>query len=85
MFDRRSLIVGGKNARGGQVDEAELYSFLQALTVQTGFLARTPDRRTHLARVEHTLTPLADRRILIVGGFDELGTALSGAEVYVPR
>jgi len=85
LLDRRTLLVGGKNARGGQVDEGELYSFLVALTVQGGSLVQTPDRRTHLARTEHTLTRLPDRRMLIVGGFDERGTALCGAEAYVPR
>ncbi|MCA8924136.1 MAG: hypothetical protein KDD82_20165, partial [Planctomycetes bacterium] len=85
LLDRRTLLVGGRNARGGLIDEGELYSFALAATVQGGVMTRTPDRRTHLARVEHTLTVLSDRRMLIVGGFDERGTALGGAEAYVPR
>ena len=75
------LLVGGRGRRGTPLDEAELYRFEPALP--NGGSARLPlDRRQVKARLRHTVTRLIDGQVLIVGGVDERGVTIAGAELF---
>ena len=78
LDDGRTLIAGGKDARGRYLSSAEVYDPRAGTFAPTGSMA-TP-------RVGHCLTRLADGRVLVTGGqtgWDD--PALASAEVYNPE
>ncbi|MCO5172247.1 MAG: hypothetical protein M9894_38610 [Planctomycetes bacterium] len=79
----RVLLAGGRGPGGGVHDEGEVYDFT-GLPVEQGQGRRTLDRRAVKARVDHTATLLQDGRVLLVGGTDERGVVIAGAELFVP-
>lgn len=81
LFGADTLLVGGRGARGVALDEQELYGFLGP--PETGVSRRTLDRRSAKARERHTATRLFTGEVLIVGGVDERGVVIAGAEVFV--
>lgn len=75
------LLVGGRGAGGATLDTNEVFEFV-GRTPEQGDADPTPDRRAVKARVRHTASLLSDGRVLIVGGVDERGVVISGAEVF---
>ncbi|MGE0707395.1 MAG: kelch repeat-containing protein [Planctomycetota bacterium] len=84
----RVLLVGGVGKAGVAIDDAELFGFAvfssDQLTGTQGNFVRTADRTMNRPRARFTATQLADGRVLIVGGVDERGVAIAGAELFVP-
>ncbi|HBP21581.1 MAG TPA: hypothetical protein DEA08_27815, partial [Planctomycetes bacterium] len=85
----RAVIVGGLGSSGLPQDEGEVFSFTNLLNTSNtsgiqGSFGRTADRTMNRARHRHTATGLFDGRVLIVGGVDERGAAIAGAELFVP-
>lgn len=76
------LLSGGRGPDGAIRDEGELFAFQTDIT--TGEGQRTTDRRAAKARVRHTATLLSTGLVLIVGGVDERGVTIAGAELYQP-
>lgn len=79
----RVLLVGGRGAGGAVHDEGEVYD-LSNVAVEAGQGRRTLDRRAVKARLDHTATLLLDGRVLVVGGVDERGVTIAGAELFIP-
>lgn len=77
------LLIGGRGQGGAVRDEGELYSFVNG-PIETGSSIPTADPRAVKARVRHTATLLSNGRVLIVGGVDERGIAIAGAELFRP-
>ncbi|MBL4848210.1 MAG: hypothetical protein JKY65_22055 [Planctomycetes bacterium] len=81
------LFIGGRGASGLAQDESEILRLTtretNTSTVQ-GTINATSDRRMNRARIRHTATQLRNRRVLIVGGVDERGSVISGAELFLP-
>lgn len=78
------LLSGGRGPNGGVRDEGELYRFSPG-AIETGRGDRTLDRRAAKARVRHTATLIdVTGQVLIVGGVDERGVVIAGAELYQP-
>jgi large repetitive protein len=69
------LVVGGVDAQGAPVREAELFDPITSAVRSAGILAD--------GRAEHTATLLADGRVLIIGGTGRAGV-LGSAEIYDP-
>lgn len=77
------LLSGGRGPRGGVRDEGEVYRFTFP-AIEAGAGEATNDRRAVKARARHTATLLSTGRVLIVGGVDERGVVISGAELFLP-
>jgi hypothetical protein len=77
------LLVGGRGQGGAVRDEGEVYGFVN-LPIEAGSSTATGDRRAVKARVRHTATLLPNGRVLIVGGVDERGVVIAGAELFLP-
>ena len=85
----RAVIVGGLGSSGLPQDEGEVFSFTNLFDTSfssgvQGTFSRTGDRTMNRARHRHSATALFDGRVLIVGGVDERGAAIAGAELFVP-
>jgi len=78
------LLVGGRGATGGLVAQGEVFSAAGEVDLTDGTTTTTADSRVVVPRVEHTATPLGDGRVLVVGGRDERGVVVAGAEVFLP-
>lgn len=76
------LITGGRGATSPAQDQGELYVITGQPAVELGLSRRTSDPRQVKARVRHTATLLGEGRVLIVGGVDERGVAIAGAELW---
>lgn len=80
-FAAQVLLLGGTGRRGSVIDQAELYTF-DTFILNAGSSRLTLDRRQVKARQRFTVTALSDGRILIVGGVDERGVTIAGAELF---
>ncbi len=69
------LVVGGRN-NGGRLASAELYEPALGVWCSAGDMSQ--------ARLAHTMTTLADGRVLVTGGSLGPGGRLSTAELYTP-
>jgi hypothetical protein len=88
LSNSRVLIVGGRGTSGLALDEGEVFTFLiqsfGSLSGSQGAFARTSDRTMNRARERFSATSLPDGRVLILGGVDERGACIAGAELFVP-
>lgn len=80
------LFVGGRGASGLAQDHSEVFRLLTRFgtTSVQGTVSVTGDPYLNRPRLRHTATQLRDRRILIVGGVDERGSVIAGAELFLP-
>jgi hypothetical protein len=76
------LVTGGRGATSPAQDQGELYVVAGQPSLELGTSRRTADARQVKARARHTATLLADNRVLILGGIDERGVAIAGAELW---
>lgn len=86
-FFGQVLFVGGRGASGLAQDRAEVLRLntRENLSSAQGTVLDTGDRYMNRARVRHTALKLNDQRVLIVGGVDERGCVIAGAELYLPN
>lgn len=80
------LFVGGRGASGLAQDHSEILRLRDrsGSTSVQGTVTPTGDPYMNRARVRHTANQLRGRKILIVGGVDERGSVIAGAELYLP-
>jgi len=84
LLNGQVLVVGGYGAGTSTLATAELYTpstititgFTSGTWTQTGSLA--------IARTIHTATLLPNGKVLVMGGLDAFGNALSSTELYDP-
>lgn len=76
------LVTGGRGASSPAQDQGELYVVAGQPSLELGASRRTADARQVKARVRHTATLLTDGRVLLLGGLDERGVAIAGAELW---
>jgi hypothetical protein len=83
LLDGRVLITGGNDQGWGNghfLATAEIYDPIAGTFTETGSMTD--------GRSSHTATLLADGRVLIIGGYGDVGnggTSLASAEVYDPK
>lgn len=80
------LFVGGRGASGLAQDRAEILRLnsREDLATAQGTVSDTGDPYMNRARMRHTALKLNNRQVLIVGGVDERGSVIAGAELYRP-
>ena len=75
-FGMALLNTGKVLLAGGNSNTAEIYDPVTTASTTTGSMA--------VSRQNHSVTPLADGKVLVAGGRDQIGNRLSTAEVYDP-
>lgn len=80
------LFVGGRGASGLAQDHSEILRLLTRFGTSSvqGTVSVTGDAYLNRPRLRHTATQLRDRRVLILGGVDERGSVIAGAELFLP-
>jgi len=80
------LFVGGRGASGLAQDHSEALRLLTRFGTNSvqGTVSVTGDAYLNRPRLRHTATQLRDRRVLILGGVDERGSVIAGAELFLP-
>ena len=80
------LFIGGRGASGLAQDHSETLRLLTNVGTNSvqGTVSETGDAYLNRPRLRHTATQLRDRRVLILGGVDERGSVIAGAELFLP-
>jgi galactose oxidase-like protein/Kelch motif protein len=80
------LFIGGRGASGLAQDHSEILRLLSRFGTSSvqGSVTVTGDPYLNRPRLRHTATQLRDRRVLILGGVDERGSVIAGAELFLP-